>query len=233
MSFVVEARNLAKRHKAPHGIVTALEQADAGFSAGEVTVVTGPSGSGKTTLLSLLGGLEAPTDGEVVVDGKALKGRFGDLSGYRLRQVGFVFQANNLLPHLTAIENVTAPMLLAGRSNREAAQRAAQLLEAVGIGADRFRHRPSRLSGGQQQRVAIARALANEPRLILADEPTGNLDEETSHQVFELLEREATERSICVVVVTHDVDLARKAARVIRLKDGKIVADRKVRHVRS
>jgi putative ABC transport system ATP-binding protein len=189
--------------------------------------VVGPSGCGKTTLLSMLGGLERPSSGEVLVAGEPLERRYRDLSLYRREKIGFVFQAYNLLPHLTAIENVLLPMELAGRPRAGRRQRAAELLEAVGIPAGRFNHRPLRLSGGEQQRVALARALANEPPILLADEPTGNLDASTSKQVINLLRRLAADMGLSVVVVTHDADIAARADRVVKLSYGRIDSDQR------
>lgn len=225
MPAAIETRALSKQFKTPHGTVNALANVTVEFQAGEVAAIAGPSGSGKTTLLSILGGLESQTSGDILIEGAERRQRFRSLTDYRLRHVGFVFQFGNLLPHLTAIENVVAPMQLAGRSGAVAKTRARELLSDVGIGEDRWHHRPSRLSGGQQQRVAFARALANDPRLILADEPTGNLDAENSLQLFRLLETLAKIHDVCVIVVTHDMGLARKAARLVEIRDGKVARD--------
>lgn len=225
MSTAIQTNNLRKEFKTSHGPVTALDGITIDLHAGEVTAIAGPSGSGKTTFLSVLGGLDSPTSGEILVDGEDRAKRFGNLTGYRLKHVGFVFQAGNLLPHLTAYENVLAPMQMAGVKSQAAKTRAAELLESVGIGRDRFDHRPSRLSGGQQQRVAFARAMGNGPRLILADEPTGNLDQKNGRQVFKLLETLAVEHNVCTVIVTHDPGIAGMAARIIEIRDGQIGSD--------
>jgi putative ABC transport system ATP-binding protein len=227
MTTALQVRDLRKEFKTPHGTVTALAGVTLDFYAGEVAAIAGPSGSGKTTLLSVLGGLESATSGDILIEGQDRKGRFGDLTDYRLRHVGFVFQSGNLLPHLTALENVMAPMQLAGARGGDIRTRAIALLESVGIGRDRFDHRPSRLSGGQQQRVAFARAMGNQPRLILADEPTGNLDQQNGRQLFHLLEALTVEHGVCAILVTHDMGIAGMAARVIEMRDGLVAADRR------
>jgi putative ABC transport system ATP-binding protein len=199
----------------------ALAPTDLEVRDGEVALLLGPSGSGKTTLLNLLGGLDAPTEGRVIVDERDL-GALGrrELTLFRRASVGFVFQFFNLVPSLTARENVELAAELVGSDGRAADA----WLARVGLGGleDRF---PSELSGGQQQRVAIARALAKRPRLLLADEPTGALDQETGHKVLELLQQAARGEKCAVVVVTHDESLVSYADRVIRLRDGKIVSD--------
>ncbi|MEE8345891.1 MAG: ABC transporter ATP-binding protein [Dehalococcoidia bacterium] len=221
----LSCRSISKVYRTGGGSVTAISEVDLDISSGELTAVVGPSGCGKTTLLSLLGGLERPSSGEVLVHGEPLERRYRDLSLYRREKVGFVFQAYNLMTHLSAIENVLLPMELAGRPRAGRRQRAAELLEAVGIPAERFNHRPLRLSGGEQQRVTLARALANEPPVLLADEPTGNLDATTSKQVINLLRRLASDMGLSVVVVTHDSDIAARADRIVKLSDGRIESD--------
>lgn len=222
---VLSARSLTKVYPTAAGMVTAVSDITFDIMPGEMTAIVGPSGSGKTTLLSLLGGLERPSSGEVLVEGASLERRFPDLSDYRLESVGFVFQSYNLLPHLTALENVLLPMELAGASRSERRSRAVRLLAGVGISAERHHHRPLRLSGGEQQRVAVARALANQPPILLADEPTGNLDGETSRQVIGLLHEMSQQTGLCVVVVTHNVAIAGQADRVVRLNYGLIESD--------
>jgi len=224
---VLSCHSLRKVYRTGAGTVTAIENIDLDIMPGEMTAIVGPSGSGKTTLLSMLGGLERPTSGEIRVEGSRLEDRFSDLSDYRREEVGFVFQAYNLLPHLTAIENVLLPMELAGVRRRERRKRAQTLLAAVGIGPERYNHRPSRLSGGEQQRVAVARALSNQPPILLADEPTGNLDGETSKQVINLLHTMARDMGLCVVVVTHNLSVADQADRVVSLNYGSIETDRR------
>jgi len=216
----LSCNGLGKTYDSSAGRVTALTDVDLEIRDGEFAAIVGPSGSGKTTLLSLLGGLEKPSSGGIIVQGEALQRRFRDLSDYRRKQVGFVFQAYNLVPHLTAIENVTLPMELAGVRRSKRRSLAAELLSSMGIPKERFGHRPLRLSGGEQQRVAIARALANTPPILLADEPTGNLDEATSDQIIALLRRMAKESGLSVVVVTHNPRIAARADHVVRLNSG-------------
>jgi putative ABC transport system ATP-binding protein len=219
---VIELRDVAKRFVTPAGVVVALESATVAVDAGEFVVVLGPSGSGKTTLLNLIGALDAPSAGDITVFGHVLTGASNaDLFAYRRDTVSFVFQAFNLFPELTALENVRFGAEIARRAG--AAARAAQVLGDVGLG-DRLHHYPHELSGGEQQRVAIARALATENPLVLADEPTGELDFHTGVQILTLLQRQA-ERGRTVVVVTHNREIARVADRVIELSDGHIVGD--------
>ncbi len=222
--FVLQARGLRKEHGQGHGLVRAVDDVDLDVPAGQVLAVTGPSGCGKSTLLHMLGGLERPTGGEVRLDGRridALSER--GLARLRRRAVGFVFQAFHLVEELSAAENVELPALLAGRSPRAARRRAAQLLERVGL-ADRARHQPWELSGGQRQRVAIARALANEPLVLLADEPTGNLDSAATRDVLRLFDglRAAGQT---LVLVTHDERVAATADRLVSMRDGMFVDD--------
>ncbi|MCU1460111.1 MAG: peptide transporter ATP-binding protein [Acidimicrobiales bacterium] len=206
------------------GEVRALDGIDLVIGSGEFVAVEGPSGSGKSTLLQLLGALDTPTGGSLVFDGRDL-GRFSsaELTQVRSRDIGFVFQAFNLIPTLTAAENVEAAMVPLKRGRRQRRSRARELLERVGL-AHRADHLPSLLSGGEQQRVAIARSLANEPRVILADEPTGNLDTATAAEVVSTLGSLA-EQGVTVIVVTHAEDVARRTARRIRLRDGRVVPD--------
>ena len=218
---------LTKTYDTAAGPVSALSNVDLEIRDGEFTAIVGPSGSGKTTLLSLLGGLEKPSSGQILVQGEQLQRRYRDLSDYRRRQVGFVFQAYNLVPHLTAIENVMVPMELAGVRRSKRRSLAAELLSSMGIPKERFSHRPLRLSGGEQQRVAIARALANTPPILLADEPTGNLDEATSDQIISLLRDMADLSGLCVVVVTHNPRIAGKADHVVGLNSGRVESDRR------
>jgi putative ABC transport system ATP-binding protein len=203
--------------------VHALRELDLVVEAGESLVVVGPSGSGKTTLLQLLGGLDRPSSGSVNFEGRNLA-QMGDreLSRLRLQTFGFVFQQFNLIPTLTAAQNVEVALAPRGVSDRRAT--ALRLLDSVGL-ASRADHVPSRLSGGEQQRVAIARALANEPHVLLADEPTGNLDSETGAEIIDLLLALTAEGMRTVVIVTHDVGIASRARRVIRMQDGRVLAD--------
>jgi putative ABC transport system ATP-binding protein len=202
------------------GRVQALRGVDVYIDAAEYVAISGPSGSGKSTLLHLLGGLDTPTKGEVWFRGSPL-GSVVDLDGYRSRQVGFIFQAFHLLPTLRAVENVQVAMLAVKRGANHRAERAAALLEEMGL-QDRMRHYPNELSAGERQRVAIARALANDPTILLADEPTGNLDSANSAHIMEILRGIQEGRGMTLVVVTHENAIAVSAARHIRIRDGRI-----------
>ena len=203
--------------------VRAVDGIDLVIEPGEFIAIEGPSGSGKTTLLQLLGGLERPTSGELKFDGAELS-KLGDkeLTRFRAKDIGFVFQNFNLIPTLTAAENVQAAMATGDLTGAQRVARSLELLESVGL-ADRAVHLPYNLSGGEQQRVAIARALANNPRVVLADEPTGNLDSETSSEIIDILARLA-DSGVAVIVVTHATNVAERARRRIRMKDGRLVA---------
>jgi len=205
------------------GQVAALAGVSLDVAPGECVAVVGPSGSGKSTLLHLLCGLDRPTSGRVFFDGLEPRS-VGDWARLRATRVGFVFQAPNLLATLTAAENVEVPMFAAGIRRRERERRARELLGRVGL-AHRARHRPSELSGGEQQRVAIARALANAPSVLLADEPTGNLDSVTAAAVLDLLLGLRAQDGMTLVVVTHDAGIAQRAERVIQILDGRVVRD--------
>ena len=216
---IVRARGLRKDYGAGDGLVRAVDAVDLDVARGEALAVMGPSGCGKSTLLHLLGGLDRPTAGELWLNGRRID-RLSEraLAVMRQKEVGFVFQAFHLMEELTAQENVELPVLLAGGTSRLARQRARQLLDQVSL-ADRADHLPSALSGGQRQRVAIARALANEPTLVLADEPTGNLDSEAASEVlglFQVLHRSG----LTLVIVTHDAKIAAGADRVVAMRDG-------------
>ena len=204
--------------------IPALDGIDLTLDAGEIVAVEGPSGSGKTTLLQLLGGLDRPSAGQVFFEGRdlnALSGR--ELADIRLRAFGFVFQTFNLIPTLTALENVEAKLAPTGVTNAALRERAVALLGEVGLG-DRTEHLPTQLSGGEQQRVAIARALATEPRVVLADEPTGNLDSRTGAEIVDLLRAMSAEHGQTVVLVTHDHGVAEKAQRLLQMQDGRLLA---------
>ena len=204
--------------------VRALEGMDLRIASGEFVVVAGPSGSGKTTLLQLLGALDRPTEGVVRFEGRDLRGLGdGELARLRLGELGFVFQQFNLIPTLTARQNVEAALAPTGADASARHLRAGELLEAVGLAA-RSEHLPSQLSGGEQQRVAIARALANDPRVLLADEPTGNLDTTTGREILALLRQLADGRGLTIVVVTHDPAIADDAPRVVHMRDGHQIA---------
>jgi putative ABC transport system ATP-binding protein len=222
---VIEIKDLYKIYNGSHVEVRAVNGIDLTVEEGEFTAIVGPSGSGKTTFLNLLGGLDRPTSGEVVVDGVDiwnLKSR--KLIDFRLRNIGFVFQAYNLIPVLTAKENVEFIMQLQGQSKQEREKRTKELLEEVGLG-DRLDSRPSKLSGGQQQRVAVARALASKPKFILADEPTANLDSKSTETLLEIMEKLNKEEKITFIFSTHDARVVKKARRIITIEDGKILSD--------
>ena len=192
---------------------------------GQFISIVGQSGSGKTTLMTLLGGLDRPTSGNIELDGKEIAGMHDrQLISYRSKQIGFVFQAYNLIPNLTAIENVMLPMEADKTPTPQRKKRAVELLKEVSFTVDQMNRKPGTLSGGEQQRVAIARALANKPNLILADEPTGNLDSNTGEVVFKLLKDLAHSQKTTVIIVTHDLAMAKRADVMFRLKDGKLIA---------
>ena len=200
----------------------ALKAVTETFSAGEHVSIIGPSGSGKSTLLNILGCLDKPTRGQYFFDGQAVEGLDSDeLAQLRLNEIGFIFQSFHLVPRLDAIANIELPMTLAGITRAERRERAREVLESVGLG-DWAGHRPAELSGGQKQRVAIARAISMQPRLLLADEPTGNLDTRSGAQVLDLLE-ELNRKGITLAVVTHDPEVARRAERILEMHDGEIV----------
>jgi putative ABC transport system ATP-binding protein len=202
--------------------VHALSDLDLSVEPGELLAVVGPSGSGKTTLLQLLGALDRPTSGVLEFEGRELASvGDGELAGLRLRAFGFVFQQFNLIPTLSARDNVEAALAPLGGAGGARHARSLELLESVGLGA-RAGHLPSQLSGGEQQRVAIARALANEPRVILADEPTGNLDSSTGEEIVRLLRELSEERGQTVVIITHDTGIAAQARRIVQLQDGRL-----------
>jgi putative ABC transport system ATP-binding protein len=213
-----------------NGRVRALEDVSFGVEPGELVSLTGSSGSGKSTLLNLIGALDRPDAGSIVVGGDALES-LGDLAAYRAETIGFVFQSHHLVPTLTAAENVQLPMFGRGPGRRERETRAVGLLEEVGL-HDRAHARPPVLSGGERQRVAIARALANEPRLLLADEPTGALDSATSAQVLDLLQRLRAQRGTTILLVTNDDQVAARADRTLRLRDG-VILDAALRSARA
>jgi putative ABC transport system ATP-binding protein len=220
---LIQAEDLTKVYGKGETAVTALNHVDMSVESGEFVAVMGPSGCGKSTLLHLLGGLDRPTGGRVIIDGQPLNGLSDDeLTRLRRLKIGFVFQFYNLIPVLNAVENAALPIILDGVSVAQAKARAKEWLEKVGLG-DRLNSRPDQLSGGQQQRVAIARALVAEPKLVLADEPTGNLDSRSSMEIAALLRQVSNEWGRAVVMVTHDANLASYADRVLFMKDGVIL----------
>ena len=224
---IIAAEGLTKDYRLGPHTVHALRGVSVTVERGEFIAVMGPSGSGKSTFMNLLGCLDTPTAGRYVVDGEDVAGLSPDaLARIRNAKIGFVFQQFNLLPRTSALENVELPLLYAGVSARERRARARARLAAVAL-ADRESHQPSQLSGGQQQRVAIARALVNNPAVILADEPTGNLDSRTSVEVLTLLQR-LNREGLTIVLVTHEADIAAYAGRILSFKDGRLRADERV-----
>ncbi len=225
---LLELIGVRKTYRFGETEVRALDGVDLTIRHGSFTGIVGRSGSGKSTLLNVLGGLDRPSEGQVLVDGRPLKGRTSDqLAEYRRATVGFIFQSFNLIPHLTALENVALPLRLSGRlSYFERRKRAQELLERTGLGA-RLEHRPAELSGGERQRVAIARALANEPSMLLADEPTGNLDSRTAAEIMGMLQELHADGEHTVVLVTHDLHQAQTYCdRLLVLQDGRVKEDR-------
>jgi len=225
---VIEIKNVEKIYNDSEVKVIAVNGVDLSFEEGEFTAIVGPSGSGKTTLLNILGGLDRPTSGEIIIgDTNIGKLKGSKLIDFRLRNIGFVFQAYNLIPVLTAHENVEFIMQMQGISKKERDKRTEELLKEVGLG-DRMDSRPSKLSGGQQQRVAVARALASKPKFVLADEPTANLDSKSTENLLEIMEKLNYEENITFIFSTHDSRVVKKARRVITLEDGKVISDNKL-----
>ena len=221
---ILEARQVTREYRMKAETVRALSGVSVSIEPGEFVAILGTSGSGKSTLLHLLGGLDRPTSGEILFDGRSLGPLSSrEMAAYRLASVGMIFQSFHLLPTMTARENVMLALAFAGMSRRERHQRAAELLDRVGL-SHRLDHLPSELSGGEQQRVSIARALANRPQVLLADEPTGNLDSRRAADILDLLATLCREEKMAVLLVTHDEALASAyASRVIRLRDGEVV----------
>jgi ABC-type lipoprotein export system ATPase subunit len=220
---IIQARKVKKIYRNGHLRVEALHDISMEIGQGEMVAIMGPSGCGKTTLLNCLSGLDSIDEGDVLIQGENLR----DLSDrertvYRAQHMGFIFQDFNLLPVLSAVENVELPLLVAGMPGRKARKRALEMLDRVGL-SDRARHQPAELSGGQRQRVTIARALANDPALVWADEPTGNLDSETAQEIMELINRLNHEQGQTFVLVTHALEVGKMADRIIQMRDGSIV----------
>lgn len=224
MQKVIEIQNITRDFHLGQEIVHVLKGIDLTIEKGEYVAIMGPSGSGKSTLMNLLGCLDTPTSGTYILNGKDVSQMSDDeLADIRNKEIGFVFQTFNLLPRTTALDNVALPMIYAGATKTERKKRAEEVLKNVGL-ADRMDHKPNQLSGGQRQRVAVGRALVNQPSIILADEPTGNLDSKTSLEIMNLFD-EIHQAGNTVILVTHEEEVANHARRIIRLKDGNIESD--------
>ena len=222
---ILEIKNVSKIYNESEVQVNAVDGVTLDFQEAEFAAIVGPSGSGKTTLLNLIGGLDNPTSGEIIIDGTNLaKLKSSELIDFRMRNIGFVFQAYNLIPVLTAKENVEFIMNLQKWSRKERDERTFELLKAVGL-FERANSRPSKMSGGQQQRIAVARALASRPKFVLADEPTANLDSKSASTLLEIMEKLNHEEKITFIFSTHDARVVKMAHRVITLEDGKVVSD--------
>ena len=221
---VIELKDIMKTYQMGDSIVHALDHVNLEIGVGEFTSIMGPSGSGKSTLMNVIGCLDRPTSGQYFLDGKEIGGYDDDeLAVTRNQKIGFVFQNFNLLPRLSALVNVALPLVYAGVPEGERLERARETLAAVGLG-DRVDHRPNEMSGGQRQRVAIARALINNPAIIMADEPTGNLDSKSSYEIMDIF-RQLNDAGKTIVMVTHEPDIAERTKRIIHMVDGKIVKD--------
>jgi putative ABC transport system ATP-binding protein len=222
MRTLVEGKNLIKQFGEGGEAVAAVNDVSISIGQGELLVIMGESGSGKTTLISLLGCILQPTSGSLLIEGAEIDYENQDLSQIRREKVGFVFQLFNLIPYLTALENVMVAMDIGGVKGQEAEDKARYLLKQVGL-PDRLNHRPSQLSGGEQQRVSFARALANDPLIVFADEPTANLDSRNTASIMELIESLCRERSTAFAVVTHDEGLRKNADRIMEMRDGRVI----------
>ena len=224
---MIELENITKTYRMGEETIHALSNIDLTIAEGEFVALVGPSGSGKSTLLHIIGGLDSPTSGKVTINGQDLsQASDKELSRYRNRSVGFVFQTFNLHPTYNALENVALPLIFSRMPRPERLKLAREALETVGL-AERASHHPNQLSGGERQRVSIARALVVQPKLILADEPTGNLDSKNGNRIIELLSRLNKEKGITLLLVTHDLDVASNAPRALFLRDGVIVEERR------
>ncbi|MDD3223880.1 MAG: ABC transporter ATP-binding protein [Clostridium sp.] len=218
---MIEIKNVSKSYKMGKEIVTALKDINLKINDGEFLSIVGPSGSGKSTLMHLVGGLDTPTSGEIYVNDKAIsKLKDKEMSKYRNQTIGFVFQAFNLENTQTALENVMMPLIFAGMSVKERKEKAKKALEMVGL-KDKIKHRPNEMSGGQRQRVSIARALVNDPKIIFADEPTGNLDSKNGELIMNLL-TDLNSKGYTIIMVTHNMEEAKKSKKIVRIKDGQL-----------
>ena len=230
---IAQTRGLTKIYGTGETAVVALDHVDLEIEPGEFVAVMGPSGCGKSTLLNLIGGLDTPTEGSVVLDGREIASMTdNEITAFRRERIGFVFQFFNLIPVLSAVENAALPLVLADGGSAEADRRADDWLGRVGL-VDRRTNRPDQLSGGQQQRVAVARALVSEPALILADEPTGNLDSKASEEIATLLRQVASEWGRAILMVTHDPRIAAHADRIVFMRDGRVVDDTRIADAES
>ncbi|MFZ5754603.1 MAG: ABC transporter ATP-binding protein [Bacillota bacterium] len=222
MAAFIEIKNLTKKYRLGQEIITALDNVNLSIAQGEFLCILGTSGSGKTTLLHIMAGLEKPVRGEVLVKGVSLtKMEEKDMAYFRRKHMGFIFQSYNLIPTLTAVENVALPLIFDGVEKKEREKRARDLLIQLGL-KERLKNKPTEMSGGQQQRVSIARALVNNPKIIFADEPTGNLDSKTTKEIMDILYERVKASGVTLIMVTHDLELAHYADRVIHMVDGQI-----------
>ncbi len=222
---IIEVKNLTKKYRVGSEIISALNGVDLKIESGEFLAIVGTSGSGKSTLLHMMSGLERPTKGEILINGVLInKVREKDMASFRRKHMGFIFQHYNLLTALTALENAALPLVLQGVNVRERNKRAVEILKTLGLG-DRMKNKPNQMSGGQQQRVSIARALINNPKILFADEPTGNLDTRTTREIMELLTTMVKEKGQTLVMVTHDMEVANYADRIIQMVDGEIICE--------
>ncbi len=219
MNKIIEIQDLKKSFD--NGKIKALNGVDLEIVRGEFISIMGPSGSGKSTLLNMIAALDTPDSGDILIEGKSLLNEIEDVASYRARTVGFIFQLHNLLPHLTALENILIPMFEVKAPRGEKIRRAQKLLEEIGL-EDRMKSFPPQLSGGERQKVAIVRALANNPKIVLADEPTGNIDSKSSRQVLRLLKELQQRNKVTVILVTHDSLVAKAGERIVHISDGKI-----------
>jgi putative ABC transport system ATP-binding protein len=227
---IIETHNISKVYKMGNNEVRALQSISITINKGEYVAFMGPSGSGKSTLMNIVGCLDTPTSGTYILNNHLVSDMTeNELAEVRNKEIGFVFQTFNLLPRATALENVALPLIYAGYSRSDREEKAMETLESVGLG-DRWHHKPNELSGGQRQRVAIARALVNNPSIILADEPTGNLDSKTSYDIMNLFQ-ELHDKGNTIIMVTHEDDIAHYAHRIVRLRDGLVEWDRKNDHI--
>lgn len=226
MSKIIETHEISKVYKMGNNIVNALQSISISIDKGEYVAFMGPSGSGKSTLMNIVGCLDSPTTGTYMLNGQLVSEMTeNDLAMTRNKEIGFVFQTFNLLPRASALDNVALPLIYAGYTKSDRDEKAMEVLENVNL-ADRYHHKPNELSGGQRQRVAIARALVNDPSIILADEPTGNLDTKTSYDIMNLFQ-DLHDKGNTIILVTHEDDIAHYAHRIIRLRDGLIESDKK------